>query len=156
MKPGLYVATVRGEKGVIVTRQKVNGKEVWASMTYPDGHSVHGDRHVTDLHPLVVLDPEKREDAETLLSSWLAHDSDAPTVYGVDAMQATLRALAAPTPAEPMGLGAVAKDAHGYIWLRQDYGITPGALPWWSKSLRGQREWSEIESPEVLSEGWSA
>ncbi len=69
---------------------------------------------IDDIRPLVVIDPEDREQVERFrdLASRFADDvpySDGEGAY-TTAMQAALREFASPTPprpAEPLGLGAV-------------------------------------------------
>lgn len=140
MKPGLYVATVRGVEGVAVYGPsktghfaRVGDDGLWDRTT-----------DVTDARPLVVLDPESDEDTERFRSAILDYGN------GVAARR-ILRALAAPTPAEPMGLGAVMRDADGVLWIRD--GMT--ALPWKATSPVPRQKWSALDSPEVLSDGWT-
>ena len=142
MKPGLYVATVRGVRSV----------KVWSCgdddvLVVDVNHEDVGDwlSLFTDARPLVVLDPESDEDAAVV-----ADLLGTPGSHAV--ARSILRALAAPTPAEPMGLGAVVRDRGDVLWIRvperdADSWYTPG---------RAWAGWSEIDVAEVLTEGWSA
>lgn len=153
MKPGLYVATVRGVEGVHVLFDE-SGLGQTASLV--EGCYSHGDDNITDARPLVVLDPESVEDVRALLTGWLALDDDKPTTYGVKAMQDVLRALADPKPPEPTGLGAVVRDHCGHLFLRDGLTGKQGeAHPWWNEGPHYRQSWVDIDVAEVLSEGWS-
>lgn len=79
--------------------------------------------------PLVVIDPEDREQVERLNDLlWATVDNTTATAD----MQAALREFAnpqPPKPAEPQGLGAVVEDRAGALWIRH-----PGNIPPWHKS----------------------
>lgn len=145
MKPGLYVATVRGVRSV----------KVWSCgdddvLVVDVNHEDVGDwlSLFTDARPLVVLDPESDEDAAVV-----ADLLGTPGSHAV--ARSILRALAAPTPAEPMGLGAVVRDAQGTVWLRTPP-TSMGDVYLWMDTGGDFAAWIDIKSPEVLSEGWSA
>ena len=74
-----------------------------------------------DARPLVVVDPEDREQVERLVRAFWDNgndDCDDPR-----AMQAALRSLIEPPkPPEPTGLGAVVEDADGKRYIRCDAG----------------------------------
>jgi hypothetical protein len=77
-----------------------------------------GDRYPVagDYRPVVVIDPEDREQVERLCSGLL----DIHWYGNADAMQVALRKFANPTPPkpdEPTGLGAVVEDADGIRWV---------------------------------------
>lgn len=63
------------------------------------------------------------------------------------------RALPPPRPAEPQGLGAVVEDAKGRRWVRYPRPSEHSKFCW--NAGNGAVKWSEIDSPKVLSEGWS-
>lgn len=70
---------------------------------------------VDDARPLVVIDPEDREQIKRLVDLY----EGGVTLEGD--MQAALREFANPTPPkpeEPKGLGAVVEDADGVRWVR--------------------------------------
>lgn len=116
--------------------------------------------------PLVVIDPEDREQVERLAEAILY----AATVAGLDhvsyrgtsgderlgVLVEAVRSLVAnpppPKPDEPTGIGAVVEDEDGVLWMNY-----PGmfALPW---SAPGQPscKWSELGFVKVLSEGVTA
>ena len=107
------------------------------------------------MRPLVVLDPEDREQVERLCAAmksngWTGIDDDAPSD-----MQTVLRSLVAPPkPDEPRGLGAVVEDQSGRRWVR----IEPeGIAVAWTSHVRGEvpkeYSWSNIAAVRVLSEG---
>lgn len=159
MRPGLYVATVRGVEGVRVVMDDPNGVYVVSTRSV-DQFITHPLDKVTDARPLVVLDPESDEDCDGFGQAMYAADGNTMwategeavrTAYRARA-RSILRALAAPTPAEPMGLGAVVRDRGDVLWIRvperdADSWYTPG---------RAWAGWSEIDVAEVLTEGWSA
>jgi hypothetical protein len=108
-----------------------------------------------DARPLVVIDPEDREQVERLCS----HLLDIHWYGDTDYMQAALRKFANPTPPrpdEPMGLGAVVEDAEGVRWIR----VTGGDATPWARLGNvgyspGWRHWSDITAVRILSEGVS-
>ncbi|MGZ4521040.1 MAG: hypothetical protein ACXVGA_06805 [Mycobacteriaceae bacterium] len=105
--------------------------------------------------PLVVIDPEDREQVERLTRAHCAaFDSTCVQPEEVNAMQAALRSLIAPPrPPEPTGLGAVVEDAEGVRWLRRHMGEQS---VWCHARETGWHEWSEITAARVLSEGVTA
>ena len=131
------VATVRGLNGVRVFRC-FGG---WTSEdSTPNGFDFHADEYVTDVRPLVVLDPEGEgfhvaemaADLRKRGQAWLADQIEAQTKP--------------PKPAEPTGLGAVVEDASGKRFVRYD-----GDWPWLDGTANLQ--WQHINAVRVLSEG---
>jgi len=130
-----------------------------------------GQEEVADVRPLVVIDPEDREQVERLAINYAAVASDrlgdeylawenrsaeARDRIAAD-LTAALREFANPTPRkpeEPTGLGAVVEDADGDLWVRVD---DPAAS--WIKSVRdgGVRthrcNWVALAPVSILSEG---
>lgn len=151
MKPGLYVATVRGVEGVHVLFDE-SGLGQTASLV--EGCYSHGDDNITDARPLVVLDPESEDDCRRLMEAALAHRSAAtPTL---ETIRDILSALVDPKPAEPTGLGALVRDRNGNKWLRMPLDRNPWCC--WEIAAHHDRadcEWAAIDVAEVLSEGWS-
>lgn len=96
--------------------------------------------------PLVVLDPEDREQVERL---WTAFRDDS-RCNAVDVMVDALRSLIRPPkPPEPQGLGAVVETPGGR-YVRSD---VETCNPW-----RGPKgipfEWADLDGPfTILSEG---
>lgn len=104
--------------------------------------------------PLVVIDPEDREQVERLWQMWrdLAPDHR----LAQDNLQVVLREFASPTPPkpeEPTGLGAVVEDSAGTKWLRHD--SVPLRTCWLNTDdcQTRYRAWDEINVVRVLSEG---
>lgn len=109
----------------------------------------------TDIRPLVVIDPEDRDQVKRLYDGYYS------ICGGIDAMQAALREFANPTPPkpeEPTGLGAVVEVAHPvYEWARADR-IERSSAPWWytdSSGNGGWRTWGELRgyAVRVVHEG---
>lgn len=98
--------------------------------------------------PLVVIDPEDREQIERLYSLY-----EGAPLGAIDSMQAALREYAdppSPRPDEPLLLGAVIED-EGALWV--GLGTDPGELNWCS--AKGHwNYWDEFASPRVLSPGY--
>lgn len=120
---------------------------------YGDGSTLlHPPRE--DARPLVVIDPEDRQQAERL--SVRFHNEfqgERRVIEGgyVDAMQAALREFADPKPRieEPTGLGAVVEDEDGSLLIRN---APHGSRPW--VTIHGATfEWADIDPVRVLSEG---
>jgi hypothetical protein len=161
-KPG-DVATIRGPGlGPAVAMRGAAGAWVWvdANGSNPNGGGnacyCHGSS-VTDARPLVVIDPEDREQIERLLSAYYNGEGNLGDL--VDKFQAALRSLVAPPkPVEPTGRYAVVVDTGGAEWLRRE----PGDM--WleqrnqtSVSLDAPafraRHWGLVDAVRVLSEG---
>lgn len=111
------------------------------------------------LRPLVVIDPEDREQVERLADAmWSAGLLGTGVGIGNTASAAECRSLAAalrslitpPRPDEPTGLGAVVEDEDGRFWVR--HSNTPGAFPWLAEG-QGVEGWSNITAVRILSEG---
>jgi hypothetical protein len=151
MKPGLYAANVDGT-GRRVAWVKGNHIDIDSGLTYTP------DRGVTDVRPLVVLDPEEDGGRVTAVieglratESLYVRGAESLYVSAADVAEQILRALADPKPAEPTGLGAVVRLRDGTLATRSDY-ITTN--PW--RDGRGvPHEWRDLDVTEVLSGGWS-
>jgi hypothetical protein len=126
----------------------------WA---YCDGHNGESTRNwssddsgiVTPLRPLLVIDPENREQVERLTEAFGAASS--PSTGWVDQMQVALRSLLEPEPKEPTLTGALVIDAEGADWHRTRTGR------WISDDGLRSRScgWPGLPRPiTVLSEGW--
>lgn len=128
-----------------------------ASATWQSAFGESGTRHIVEERPLVVIDPEDREQVERLADAFATHP-DCLRNYGFDAMQAALRSLITPPkPKEPLGLGAVVEDAKGKRWVRgrdsnchwyPETGFDRTVGPW--------APWAEIAAVKVLSPGVTA
>jgi len=116
-----------------------------------------------DLHPLVVIDPEDREQVERLaeaLNKSLDFRDGSLLAGAINAALAdTLHALANPTPpkpAEPTGLGAVVECIDGRVFV-VDHVHGDGTPRWYgptrSDGAYGRPAWVDIPAVRVLSEG---
>ena len=134
---------VPGNEGWAYSMVADNGKTTQSWSSDPDGLSV--------VRPLVVIDPEDREQVERLVRIYY-HDGGGPLDELASRMQAALRGFVNPKPQkpeEPQGLGAVVEDGAGSRFVRSDVETCnpwrgPNGLPW---------EWSDIDAVRVLSEG---
>lgn len=110
------------------------------------------DRNVEAAWPLVVIDPEDREQVERLVRAcpddWCFEQDEATVIDCTESMQDALRSLKEPPkPEEPTGLGAVVEDAAGQRWTRVD-----GYYCHWSDG-REFKSWGNVNAVRVLSEG---
>lgn len=105
-----------------------------------------------DCRPVVVIDPEDREQVRRLGQSLLAHeDMQRATTENV---QAALRSLIAPPkPDEPTGLGAVVEDSEGHLHVRTGRDYAPWVGGRYNPSIGRGRPWSDIDAVRVLSDG---
>lgn len=114
--------------------------------------------------PLVVIDPEDREQVERLAKCYRevhgeAELTDEPWSAPGLRMQAALREFASPTPTkpdEPTGLGAVVEDARGALHVltpRTREADVPEAR--WIDRLGDFRSWDAIDVVKVLDTGWA-
>lgn len=124
----------------------------------------------TEHRPLVVIDPEDREQMERLLDAHNEAEQEAACKGGecgsgscwIDIMRGTFRIFAnpkPPKPEEPTGLGAVVEDENGMTWFRWH---SPGYdelhpaqdRPWSARNGMGSdRRYDELTVVRVLSEG---
>lgn len=119
------------------------------SWSHAEGSSA--DRVTSLARPLVVIDPEDREQVERLRSLLFGNSAHA---HGINEMQAALREFADPTPPkpdEPTGLGAVVEDEAGDRWVR----ITLGAARRWQRVGWPDKRarFAAIDAVRVLSDG---
>lgn len=124
-----------------------------------DGKWEHGrgDRFAYDrgqeARPLVVIDPEDREQVASLVELLIDNGWRCTTAHG---LRDALREFAdpkPPKPEEPTGLGAVVREADALRWYRMPASVG-GWKPWACEDGRtGDRAWSDIDVVEVLSEG---
>src|SRR5437868_4906157 len=94
--------------------------------------------------PLVVIDPEDREQVERLAEAWSGACRVTPLRAPADRMQTALRSLVTPPkPDEPMGRYAAVQTAEGLEYVR----LGDGPKPWMhngSPSNRDTYAWSDI------------
>ena len=99
-----------------------------------------------DVRPLVVIDPEDREQVGRLTDAIYRHGE--PEVY-VDKLQAALREFANPKPPkpdEPTGLGAVVIAGDGRPWIHHGRGK-------WMRDDAMVLGWADLDVIRVESEG---
>jgi hypothetical protein len=123
----------------------------WNGQHWRGVKGVFYDLHVS-ARPLVVIDPEDREEVERLCAYFLM-GNEGTAIGNVTDLQAALREFADPSIEEPRGLGAVVEDAVGRKWVRHDN--TPGSFPW-VRAGHGIEAWSNINVARVLSMGVTA
>lgn len=133
-KPG-DVALVRGKVCI-----RAHGK--WEH-GLPDRFAFDDDDRA---RPLVVIDPENREQVERLMRAARNNDT-----VGVESMQSALRSLITPPkPGEPKHIGAVVLDEDGEEWTL----ARPFANNKWINSRTADyATYPQIAAVRVLSEG---
>ena len=114
-------------------------------------------------HPLVVIDPEDREQVERLAECYLSNVGLAIGLpLASKRIAHALREFAdpkPPKPEEPTGLGAVVEDVVGVRWVRTESKPNIGGTVWTSAfhvTLADKaelREYVDIDAVKVLSEG---
>lgn len=127
-------------------RSRYNEKgERWESQ---EGSHSYAFESADWFRPLVVIDPEDREQVERLARLWASHAGEFDTTPG--RMAAALREFANPTPPieEPTGLGAVVEDAEGRKFVR-----VADPVDGWMVGKQWQRIGGEISA--VRNFGWS-
>ena len=120
-----------------------------------DVASIDVERVSINGRPLVVIDPEDREQVERLAR--ICHDLDGVeldnpepmTTRGLAMRQALRSLIAPPKPPEPTGLGAVVEDEDGEAWVR--YARQHSTAPWVNGTT--SVEWEDIAAVRILSEG---
>lgn len=147
-----------GDVAMIVTPRtsflawKRTGDDLWVDqegVEFSTASPLSGDWPV---RPLVVIDPEDREQVERLRLGLFGTSSHA---HGIEQMQQILREFANPTPRieEPTGVGAVVLDDGGEQWVnltRSNAHVRP-----WVR-LDDPYEWRDFEdisAVRVLSPG---
>ncbi len=115
------------------------------------------DSIIMTTRPLVVIDPENREQVErftrSLPNDWNLVQVDDPMLAdeSADQIAAALREFANPKPDEPLGLGAVVEGSDGVRWVRTHCELD---ATWREEGFSGvYRSWQAIDVVRVLSEG---
>jgi hypothetical protein len=158
-KPGDVAMIDHGATGqVVAVRTDLGG---WAcSRRGSDGKPFHHEGDLLSARPLVVIDPEDREQVERLVQAWERQAGESAFSTTGRYLQAALREFANPTPPrpeEPTGLGAVVEDAEGVRYVRA--GLSHGdVMPDCWRHVSGSNigywsEWKHIAAVKVLSEG---
>lgn len=150
-KPGdVALTTVGGatEKVSILTETYQSGRRWWRANGWVPPEMVDSAR------PLVVIDPEDREQIEQIAKRCYA-ELRAGNVLA-DRLQAALRALANPKPEEPGRYGVVL-DTAGQEWCRID--VSGGGYDYQplGQIARSGSEfyarWSDIAAVEIVTRG---
>lgn len=103
-----------------------------------------------NVRPLLVIDPEDREQVERLMERFHMGDRG-ELITNADDMQAALRSLLAPPkPDEPQQYGAVVEDSEGARWIRIEPTLDK---PWYRSDIGMRAHWLMIDAVGVLSEG---
>ena len=153
----IAVITPDDEPAILAFR--MNG--FWATPTR-ERMVTTGDAAVTDAHPLVVIDPDDREQRRRLAECIASAESYRMRDYhepDYEVLADALREFANPTPPkpdEPTGLGAVVEDPDGKRWVRALETTT--VRHWQPTNRKGDaRTWEDFTSAvRVLSEGVQA
>jgi len=122
-----------------------DGEPRWISDTEGQGYP----GPVANLRPLVVIDPEDRDQVARLVVLLGEHGWRPTEAHG---LRAALREFADPKPPkpdEPTGWGAVVEDRDGWYWTL----VAPDSAAWANYGHNGYRKWSEVDAVRVLSEG---
>jgi hypothetical protein len=157
-QPGDVVARPGGIRGIVAERGPGCGPHLMPGdvlhVHYSDGD---WDLATDAIRPLVVIDPEDREQVERLVDSILQHGYEFRD-GGTSDLAAALREFASPTPPkpdEPTGLGAVVEDAQGALHVltpRTREADAPEAC--WIDRLGDFRSWDAIDVVKVLDNGY--
>lgn len=129
-------------------------EQIREQMIPKDGHAVY-----KTTRPLLVIDPEDREQVRSILDAYYADiDGEADRRVSdelAENMQSALRTLVQPEDPEPTGLGAVVEDSRGVRYVRVDYPRYP-----WHRVVTDTDDdpsytWNTLPRPlTVLSTGW--
>jgi hypothetical protein len=114
------------------------------------------DVDVVSVRPVVVIDPEDREQVERLIlacpTEWMFQQDEQTVAECTGLMAAALRSLLTPPrPDEPTGLGAVVEDDKGMTWVRNPE-TADDSVPWINREGKFG-SWPKITAVRVLSEG---
>lgn len=165
-KPGdVAVVDCRGESRIATFTDDCHNHEKYGEHPAEPHWHVHSGRFLTKddsrrARPLVVIDPEDREQCQRLVTAMNDH-RERPSTYNV---QAALRSLVTPPkPDEPTGLGAVVEDEQRWVWVRRCCGGGEKDMshPWLLIASFGEpipaitheRSWSALAAVKVLSKG---
>lgn len=107
-----------------------------------------------NVRPLVVIDPEDRDQVERLASAFVDEQSERGHrgVWWTDLQVALRSLLEQPNPDEPTGLGAIVEDVTGEKWIRGTARIAD--FDWINADdFTRSRAYRNIAAVRVLSEG---
>ena len=130
-----------GDVAMVNGSVSVRADHVWHTST-----GVLSDHNVTHVRPLVVIDPEDREQINHMQKVWDVWGL--PKDLLIDSLQAAFRALAAPPkPDEPQGKYAEVENSEGMTYYRSPSG------EWHRATDDFVRPWSHVGAVRILSEG---
>lgn len=102
-----------------------------------------GEGAVTKAEPLLIIDPEDRENLNAIVRAvWPGSGS-----ASAGRLKDVLRSRLAPRPEEPTGLGAVVEDSDGSLWInwRDPRSVGVHERPWvLVHDSHTSREWEDI------------
>jgi len=121
--------------------------------TYCDGSTGNLNHDAHNLRPVVVIDPEDREQVEQVARTYCERACQGRFVLAdIAVMQDVLRFLVEPPkPPEPTGLGAVVEDTACRRYVAGPG--APGGRRWTSEFGGEVRDYKYIAAVRVLSEG---
>lgn len=160
-KPGqLAMLTLRTGVEKPAVRVEPAGEEGWVWHLLGEEFPGVADSAVTRARPLVVMDPEDREQVERLAQAYHECDHIAPwselhnvtRVAITDALVFALRSLIAPPkPEEPTGKWAVIEDGGGRCLIRSAWASSD--RPWNVLGTGDYLDYADINVVRVLSQG---
>jgi hypothetical protein len=166
-KPGQLLADIDGNRFWVVevtenTAAASESGRAWvpgSSVVDADGNGWRPDS-LDGARPLVVIDPEDREQVERLRVLYHAQRNTVTGNSATGDMQAALREFANPTrpkPEEPLGLGAVVEDSKGRTYVRHPDGDNDDR-PWFDKDgdFYGWDDLDVVDESQILSGGVTA
>jgi hypothetical protein len=146
-KPGdVVTATVEGRENVrlVAGWSRYKPQLRWCEMSPRWGDGDDDEcwfmpSQVTDHRPLVVIDPEDREQVERLTTEYVRTWLGPRETTSPESVE------------EPQGLGAVVEDAEGRRWVRS--ADDECVNPWNRENGYDSREYRDITAVRILSEG---
>ena len=151
-EPGLpAVATVRRVEDVRVFR--VDGE--WVSTRTVDGSYFHADYDVTDVRPLVVLDPSEANPVATrdLVLAHLVETLKRSDHLGNHGFADQIEAQTKPARIPEPGLWGVVEAGHKHLCGRRATFVRTGGR-WFDTSwVADYAEWDDLVDPALVREG---
>jgi len=143
-EPGtVAVATVRGVPNVRIWRTPFSN---WVSERRVGDDTAHVDHRVTDVRPLVVLDPDDMDTLDRLVTLFHESWSGCEGSRGIG-LAGALRNLEKPPRIPEPGLWGVVSDSSGNFWVCNEPGRftrTHDGVNW---------PWVDIDSPILVRDG---
>ena len=148
-EPGtVAVATVRDVKGVRIFLADPRSADEWTSAGLVDGTLWHKDKDVTDVRPLVVLDPDDvAADGFSTVASLVTNLRRPPSGANFSWLADQIEAQTKPPRIPEPGLWGVVSDSSGNFWVCNEPGRftrTHDGVNW---------PWVDIDSPTLVRPG---